>query len=192
MKMQTHRDRMTNELRYRCCSGNGIKKQYQLHIDDKGCHCLVCTGEHDLYAEIQSYKESTDLATLLNGIDPNAVLGASSTYTTQDVLNSPISDYSVLPKTLGGMFNLVREGENIFNGLPREVRAEFNNSVKVFASQFGTPQFFEIMQKYSPTPQVDPQPLVDDPEPIETKKRGRGRPPKNPVNDPVPGGNIDE
>jgi hypothetical protein len=40
-----------------------------LNIDDNGCECLVCTGQTDLYAEIQSYREGCDLAMLLRNID---------------------------------------------------------------------------------------------------------------------------
>lgn len=183
--LQTWRQRQTQKTRFNCECGSGDRKQFQLHIDDDGCHCLICTGQHDQYAEIQSYKENCDLRTMLNGLDPNVVLGANSTYTTEDVLNSGIADYTALPKTLGGLFNLIKEGENLFNGLPQEVRGEFNNSVKVFASKFGSQEFFDIMNKYNPNPTTNIQQPIEPTAQTEPPKRGRPKKQLTTVKEPT-------
>lgn len=47
-------------------SGNPIMKKFTPEYDKEGNLQLRETGEHDLYAEIQSYKDSTDLALILN------------------------------------------------------------------------------------------------------------------------------
>ena len=77
-------------------------------------------------------------------------------------MNSGIIDYATMPKTLGSMFNLVQKGENLFNGLPEDIRREFNYSVKKFVSQFGTQSFNDIISKYV-TPKTDTDPILDEP-----------------------------
>lgn len=165
MALHTARKRVISPtIRYYMPSGNTIKLNKMLHIDDNGCECLICSGSHDLYAEIQSYRGSCDLQMLLRNIDPNSIANAVSSFSVDDLMNSGIVDYTQMPATLGGMFNLVQKGENIFNGLPEAVRAEFNYSVKNFVSKFGTPEFSDIMNKYmtpKPTPELTPKPTPE-------------------------------
>lgn len=156
MAILTWRKRVANRERFFMPVGDALKKTYMLNIDDDGCECLVCTGQTDLYAEIQSYREGCDLAMLLRNIDPNALNSMVSSFSADDLVNSGIVDYATMPTTLGGMFNLVQKGENLFNGLPEEIRAEFNYSVKNFVSQFGTADFNAILSKYaSPQAQTE-------------------------------------
>lgn len=174
MPILTWRKRVANRERFFMPSGEGIARTYMLNIDDNGCECLVCTGQTDIYAEIQSYREGCDLAMLLRNIDPSALNSMVSSFTADDLVNSGIVDYATMPTTLGGMFNLVQKGENMFNGLPEEIRKEFNYSVKNFVSQFGTQAFNDILAKYA-TPQAQTEPKVDEPpqvqiEPQEPKK----------------------
>lgn len=164
MVMLTWQKRMSNHERYFMPCGKAVRRTYMLNVDDNGCECLVCTGQTDTYAEIQSYRENCDLAMLLRNIDPSALNGMVSSFTADDLVNSGIVDYAAMPKTLGAMFNLVQKGENMFNGLPEEIRREFNYSVKNFVSQFGTQSFNEILAKYasSQAQTVQPGDLVPD------------------------------
>ena len=149
MAILTWRKRVANRERFFLPCGSSTKLTYMLNIDDSGCECLCCTGQTDLYAEIQSYRDGCDLAMLLRNIDPNALNSMVSSFSADDIVNSGIVDYATMPTTLGGMFNLVQKGENLFNGLPEEIRAEFNYSVKNFVSQFGTADFNAILAKYA-------------------------------------------
>ena len=170
MAILTWRKKVEAKRRYLLPTGDGTCNTYMLNIDDTGCQCLVCTGSTDKYAEIQSYRENCDLAMLLKNIDPNALNNAVSSYDVGDVMNSGIIDYSQMPNTIGGLFNLVKQGENLFNGLPEEVRAEFNYSVKNFVSKFGTQDFIDVMNKFAITPTVEPtvEPTVN----IKTDDKG--------------------
>lgn len=174
MPILTWRKRVANRERFFMPSGEALVRTYMLNIDDNGCECLVCTGQTDLYAEIQSYREGCDLAMLLRNIDPSALNGMVSSFTADDLVNSGIVDYATMPTTLGGMFNLVQKGENMFNGLPEEIRKEFNYSVKNFVSQFGTQSFNEILAKYATPDAQIPDTGVNTPnikiEPQEQKK----------------------
>ena len=175
------RDRCNREKRFYCNHGNPVKIELQLAISDVGCRELVPCSTHDLYAEIQSYRENCDMQMILKTMDPNSLANAVSTYKVDDIMNSGIVDYTQMPDTLGGMYNLVRKADNLFSGLPATVRAEFNNSVKVFVSKFGTPEFNDIISKYV-TPsvsKVSTEP-AESAEPAESKKRGR---PRKVVND---------
>ena len=156
MAILTWRKKVETKRRYQLPTGDGTCNTYMLNIDDTGCQCLVCTGSTDKYAEIQSYRENCDLAMLLKNIDPNSLNNAVSSYDVGDVMNSGIIDYSSMPNSIGGLFNLVKQGENLFNGLPEEVRAEFNYSVKNFVSKFGTQDFIDVMNKFAITPTVEP------------------------------------
>lgn len=180
MAILTWRKRVANRERFFMPSGQGVARTFMLNIDDDGCECLVCTGQTDLYAEIQSYRESCDLAMLLRNIDPLALNSMVSSFTADDLVNSGIVDYATMPTTLGGMFNLVQKGENMFNGLPEEIRKEFNYSVKNFVSQFGTLSFNDILAKYV-TPQAQTEPEPNEPPKVQivpeepnkaTKKKG--------------------
>ena len=173
MRIQTWRKRMDSKQVYVCPSGSGIVNTYMLNIDDDGCQCLVCTGQTDLYAQIQSHRESCDLDMLLRNIDPNSLNNMVSSFSVDDLVNSGIVDYAGMPTTLGGMFNLVQKGENLFNGLPEEVRKEFNYSVKNFVSKFGSPEFNDVMSKYmSPQTQIE---TTDDNIPNEPKEPTHGK-----------------
>lgn len=176
MKIQTLRSRLKKPVHFYCPSGDGTRLQYMLKIDDDGCECLYCSGQTDQYAEIQSYRESCDLAMLLRNIDPMSLNNAISTYSVDDILNSGIMDYSTMPTSLGGMFNLVQQGENLFNGLPEEVRREFNYSVKNFVSKFGSDDFNNILNKYMAPSNIGG--AFAEPLPLEEPKKKRGRPKK--------------
>lgn len=120
-----------------------------LYIDDNGNERLRPCGITDTYALIQSYRESCDLAYILRNLDPNSLNNAVSTFNVKELLNSPLVDISSMPKSLGELYNLIREGDNLFNGLPEMIRSEFNYSVKNFVSSFGTQRFADVLNKYS-------------------------------------------
>lgn len=92
MPILTWRKRVANRERFFMPSGQGIVLTHMLNIDDNGCECLVCTGQTDLYAEIQSYREGCDLAMLLRNIDPTALNSMVSSFSADDLVNSGIVD----------------------------------------------------------------------------------------------------
>lgn len=163
------RARVNNKKRYQMPTGTGTCNTYMLNINDDGCQCLVCSGSTDKYAEIQSYREGCDLSMLLRNIDPKSLNNAVSSFSVDDLMNTDLVDYSSMPNSIGGLFNLVKQGENFFNGLPEDVRAEFNYSVKNFVSKFGSQEFSDILAKYMTPPQdpVNPTEPVEPTEPIE-------------------------
>lgn len=129
--------------RFPSVSGTKEKILYHLVYSDNGVKKLDVCGCTDLYAEIQSHRESTDLSIILSRLDPNQVSNMASSYSFNDLLESEIINVTQLPKNAGEMLNLVRSGQNLFDGLPIEVREMFNYSMEKFVSSFGSKEFAE-------------------------------------------------
>lgn len=129
--------------------GSCFKEDKVIAIDEmSGVEYLKVVGRTNTHAQIQSYRESCDLKIILNQIDPSQVSGLMSTYSADDIMNASVIDTTQLPTSQGAMLNLVKKGTQLFEGLPIEVRREFNFSPSVFITKFGTSEFAEIMQKF--------------------------------------------
>ncbi len=143
--------------RFFSSSGSSVVPEYQLSIDDKGVRSLKVVGQKDLYAEIQSHKESCDIHNILM----RYANGDAS------VLNQRLgyfADTTMFPKSYAEMYQRVVDGENFFNGLPVEIRKEFNFNPVEFFSQMGTDSFNAIMSQFSNTePNVSSEPVPPEP-----------------------------
>lgn len=137
----------SHRARLHSASGSRYKKEFVLGIDENGCKCLKETGLTDMYAKIQSHRASCDLQMILSTLDPAQVNGAMSTYSFGDLLNSEIVDITKMPRNAGEYLNLMKQGQEMFAGLPLEVREEFNFSAEKFVSSFGTKDFKERIDK---------------------------------------------
>lgn len=118
--------------------GNSVKVVYSPRYDDHGVLDLVQTGQEDLYAYIQSHKESTDIHVLLdrfaNGED--------------DVLQRMqgfYGDVTSMPKTYAEVLNAVIAGEEAFSRLPVDVKQRFDNSFAVWLAAMDKDDFAERM-----------------------------------------------
>lgn len=138
MKFRTKFD---EHARFESCSGSEFVPTYELGFGDNGCQELIQTGTLNIYKKIQSFKETTDLATILRNIDPVQLNNAVSTLRVEDLDKSAIIDLTMTPSTLGDALNRIKSAENIFNGLPLEVRKEFNYSPQMFIKSFGSEPF---------------------------------------------------
>lgn len=127
--------------RVHCCAGSAEKVEYALGYDENGCQCLVPVGKSNFYAFVQSHKDSCDLHTILSRLDPNQVNGMLSSASFEDIRSSDIWDMSTLPKNPGEMLNLMKVSQNLFDGLPADVREAFNFSHQKFFSEIGTQSF---------------------------------------------------
>lgn len=169
-----------NSLIKTCC-GDGIVDKFVLSVDKHGCSFLKKVGIHNLYDYIQSHRDSCDLNVLLGNLDSAQVNGLMSSFSLYDLLDSNIIDLTSLPTNLGEMHRLCVEGENYFNGLPIDIREQFNFSSHKFISEFGTPEFNERMNALRLKHGID-VPTVSYDE-IKPSKRGRkSKVAVNPVN----------
>lgn len=140
--------------------GDGMRDLYTSRIDDDGNVELIKSGQEDLYAAIQSHKDSCDIHILLaryaNG-DEMALSKVQGVY----------GDFTQMPKTYAELLNTVIAGENLFNSLPKEVREKFDHSLEKFMiAMDDMPSFLQKIGG-DPAP-VDPAPV--DPAPVVKKE----------------------
>lgn len=108
--------------------GSGMKDTYKMHVDENGVRELKKSGEYNLYADIQSYKDSVSIDYILtkfvNG-DETALSRVQGIY----------GDFTQMPTTLAELQQRVIDAENLFNSLPLDIRAQYNHSASEFFAQ---------------------------------------------------------
>lgn len=130
-------------------SGDRFADTYSLKVQDNGEKTLEKTGKVDLYAKIQSYKESCDIHVILERF----VNGDASALSA----NSPsFGDFTQFPTTYAEVLQRQHDAEQIFMDLPLDVRAEFKHSAAEFFTSIGTDKFNAVMDKYYKPDPVDP------------------------------------
>lgn len=152
-----------------CAVGSGMKDTYKMQVDDDGKRELRKSGEYNLYAEIQSYKDSVSidyiLSRFVNG-DETALSRAQGIY----------GDFSQMPTTLAELQQRVIDAEDLFNSLPIDIKEKYNFSASEFFAQldsektraiFDTGKEDVVVTPVEPTP-VEPIPV--EPIPVEPKK----------------------
>lgn len=110
------------------CVGSHMKPTYKMSVDDNGKRELKKSGEFNLYAEIQSHKDSCSIDYILtrfvNG-DASALSRVQGIY----------GDFSEMPTTLAELSQRVIDAENLFNNLPLDIREQYNFSPSEFFAQ---------------------------------------------------------
>lgn len=115
--------------------GKSLVTRKTLKIGSYGYPVLVDNGMHDLYAEIQSYADSCDLASILQTFDLGSIGGL-----TYDELGD-LDDFTCSPRTPAELLNVVNSGQVLFNELPVSVRSAFGHSLYNFVNSFGSDDF---------------------------------------------------
>ncbi len=109
-------------------SGSGMKDTYKMHVDPDGKRELKKSGEYNLYADIQSYKDSVSIDYILtrfvNG-DETALSRAQGIY----------GDFTQMPTTMAELQQRVIDAEHLFNNLPLDIREQYNFSASEFFAQ---------------------------------------------------------
>lgn len=134
--------------------GSQYEITYKPHYTDTGAFDLIESGKIDVYEQIQSFKESCDLQTILarfeNG-DPQA-LNARLPY---------FGDFSQMPDSLAGYLQLFADSEAYFAALDPDIRSAFNNSSSEFFASIGSDKFNQLMGIGVSVPSdVEPKPDV--------------------------------
>lgn len=109
-------------------TGSGMKDTYKMHVDENGKRELKKSGEYNLYADIQSYKDSVSIDYILtrfvNG-DETALSRVQGIY----------GDFTQMPRTMAELQQRVIDAEHLFDSLPLEIRAQYNHSASEFFAQ---------------------------------------------------------
>lgn len=110
------------------CPGSGMKDTYKMHVDENGVRELKKNGEYNLYADIQSYKDSVSidyiLSRFVNG-DETALSRVQGIY----------GDFTQMPTTMAELQQRVIDAEHLFNNLPLDIREQYNFSASEFFAQ---------------------------------------------------------
>lgn len=115
-----------------------MANDYQITIDKRGHKNLHKVGEHDIWEEIQSYKEECSIDNILARAaagDPNALNQRKGFY----------ADITDTPKTLAEAQNNILKLKQGFEKLPAEIREKFDNSKEKFVMEFGTQSWIDKM-----------------------------------------------
>lgn len=140
IKFQTQFQRRFEERRtFPTNVGSPVVLTYAPEYDKQGNLQLVQDGEKDLYAEIQSHKDSTDLALILNRYfngDPMALSRVQGAY----------MDVTGMPTNLHEAMSLVDNARRDFDTLPVDIKQLFDNDANKFLATLGSPEWFEKMQ----------------------------------------------
>lgn len=128
--------------------GSPVKVLYAPEFDKRGVMKLVESGREDLYAFIQSHKDSVDLHKIMERFQNGDV---SVLQRVQGVFG----DFSEMPKTYAELLNVTLEAESTFASLPLEIREKFGHSFQAWLAQAGTQDWLVAMG------------MVDTPEPVE-------------------------
>lgn len=125
--------------------GSGMKDTYKMHVDENGKRELKKSGEFNLYADIQSYKDSVSidyiLSRFING-DETALSRVQGIY----------GDFTEMPRTMAELQQRVIDAEHLFDSLPLDIRAQYNHSASEFFAQLDSDKTKAI---FAPPDQAD-------------------------------------
>lgn len=127
-------------------SGSRMMPTYMMEVDHEGKRELKKQkGGINLYAKIQSYKDSCDINYLLARFargDESALSKVQGIY----------GDFTQMPKTFAELSQRVIDAENLFNNLPLATRKEFNFSASEFYASIGTEKFDSLFKDNTKNP----------------------------------------
>ena len=107
------------------------------------------SGKEDLYAFIQSHKDSVDLHKIMDRFN------AGDTAALQKV-QGMFGDFSQMPQTYAGLLNHMIEAEQTFMSLPLETREKFGQSFHAWLAQAGSESWLEAMGMVTPPASQNP------------------------------------
>lgn len=113
-------------------TGDGTEVIYKLTIDAFGVEHVVPDSLHDMYSQIQSFKEACNIETIINrhlAGDDSALYARQGEY----------FDATNMPSTYAELFQRVNDCKDMFDKLPLETKEKFNMSPYEFWSSIDTP-----------------------------------------------------
>lgn len=140
-------------------TGSPKKPLYRLFVDDDGKRELRQSGEYDLYAEIQSYKDSVSIDYILSRFcagDSSALSRVQGVY----------GDFTQMPTSMAELQQRVIDATALFESLPLNVREQYNFSPSEFFAQLDTEKTRNIFEQLKPAEEavidvVEPPTVAD-------------------------------
>lgn len=127
-----------DHARVHCHPGSREVDVLTPRFDAKGNYTLVKAGVKNLYAEIQSHKDSCDIHLIMERFASGE----------QDILSKVqgfYADFADMPSTYQEILNAVIAGESTFNSLPVEIKDKFGHSFQRWLIEMEQPDFAEKM-----------------------------------------------
>lgn len=154
MVFQTQYQRLYEDnVRFVAEPGDSIIPTYTPIYNKNGVLELKQDGEKDLYAEIQSHKDSCDLAVIINRYfngDPSALSRVQGTY----------MDITAMPTNMHEAMSLVDNARRDFDRLPVDIKQLFDNDANKFLATLGTEEWLQKMQIPKEEPVLNQVPEV--------------------------------
>ena len=132
--------------KYKSETGTPYLDQYEFDFDEKGE--VKSTELHktdkplNVYERIQADYASTDINLLMERF----ALGDTSAI---NVKEGMYIDVTKMPTTFAELFDRINETQRLFDELPADLKAEFNNSYEEFWSEYGSEEFEAKVDKYN-------------------------------------------
>lgn len=126
-------------------TGSGMKDTYKMHVDADGKRELKKSGEYNLYADIQSFKDSVSIDYILTRF-------VNGDETALSRLQGIYGDFTQMPTTMAELQQRVIDAEHLFNNLPLDIRAQYNHSASEFFAQLDSDKTKAI---FSPPEQAE-------------------------------------
>ncbi|AXF52780.1 MAG: internal scaffolding protein [Microviridae sp.] len=159
-------------------AGSRDKQLYSPMYDSRGVLYLEPSGKHDLYAEIQSHRDSVDIHVLLaryrNG-DEAALQRIQGAY----------GDFTHMPKTFAEALNVMTAAQQYFLGLPVETRAKFGHDFNRFIAAMDGPTWYSDVGFAPPVPDDNMPEASQKPDGIKTAPETPGTSSPAPAPDSV-------
>ena len=102
---------------------------------------LVESGKYDLYADIQSHKDSVDIEAII----ARANAGDLSVLNRRTPLYFDATEF---PQTYAEMYQKIIDATAYFEQLPLEIRDKFGHSPETFFASIGTDLWSDAMSEY--------------------------------------------
>lgn len=121
--------------------GNRYETEYTSVIEKDGSISLKESGKIDLQVRIESFRDSTDMAFILNRLKVGDV----------SVLNQKVpmyGDFENAPKSLFEAMDMLQRGEDEFMKLDKDVRAAYGDSFRAWLLDAGSDSWYKAMAPY--------------------------------------------
>lgn len=137
--------------------GKKTSNIYKQEFSNNGKRSLIICGQSPTYDKIQTFAEDCNIYKIVSryvGGDVSVIDKNKGFY----------ADITSLPKTFDEFHNKVVEGQNIFNGLPTDLKQRFGNSINefmhsiyddTFESKYNDYLNSKVIKKYDSVEPVD-------------------------------------
>lgn len=142
-------DRLKHCQQFISCPGDPLHPVQHGIVKEDGSIELILDRLEDTDAIIDSFRQSTEIYNIMARIQAGDI----------SLLNQKqgfYGDVTEMPKTYAEMLDLIHRGEEFFNKLPADVKAEYNNDFNQFFANFDA-----AMAKLASKDQIEAEKIVE-------------------------------